>query len=249
MACKRLFIIPGIIILCFSVFAQQGNVSAGGDATGAGGSMSYSIGQADFLSYAASSGSVTLGLQQSWLSIPLTLEIPNTILGQGESKCFNAIETVIVAGNDQYFILGSGSEAEIIAGKKILLKTGTHAEYGSMFHAYISDAFCGQKEIMITANDQNSGIFKPETQSDLSGMRFRIRPNPTTGEFTLELQNFNESFTLQAEIYSVMGELVMQEELPATKSITFSLSHKSPGMYMILVRNNHEVGVAKIIRN
>lgn len=245
---KHFISVLGIVCLSCSVVAQQGNVSAGGDATGAGGSMSYSIGQAGFLSYAASPGSVTLGLQQSWLSIPLILEIPNTILGQGESQCFNAVETVIVAGNDRYFILEPGSDAEIIAGKNILLKTGTHAEHGSMFHAYISDAFCGQKEIMITANDQNTGIFNPEPQSALSGMRFRIRPNPTTGEFTLELQNFDESFPLQAEIYSVMGELVMKEELPATKSITFSLLHKSPGMYLILVRNNHEVGVAKIIR-
>ncbi len=249
MACKRLFIIPGITILCFSVFAQQGNVSAGGDATGAGGSMSYSIGQADFLSYTASAGIATLGLQQSWLSIPLILEIPNTILGQGESKCFSATETVIVAGNNQYFIVGSGAEAEIIAGKTILLNTGTHAEHGSKFHAYIADTFCGEKEIILAHNGKNPGIGKPEPHSASTGMGFRIFPNPTTGKFTLELQNFDESFPLQAEIYSVMGDLVMNVELPATKSITFSLLHKSPGMYMIRVRNNLEVGVAKIIRN
>jgi uncharacterized protein (TIGR02145 family) len=35
-------------ILAAGIFAQQGNVAAGGEATGTGGNMSFSVGQTDF---------------------------------------------------------------------------------------------------------------------------------------------------------------------------------------------------------
>ena len=46
------------------VFAQQGFVAAGGDGTGTGGSMSYSIGQVDYVSASSSSHYIIQGLQQ-----------------------------------------------------------------------------------------------------------------------------------------------------------------------------------------
>jgi hypothetical protein len=57
-------------MLLFAVgqlLAQQGNVAAGGDASGSGGSMSYSIGQSDFLYYNSAYGNLSFGLQQTWL--------------------------------------------------------------------------------------------------------------------------------------------------------------------------------------
>lgn len=56
------------LFLCFSatLMAQQGNVAAGGDVTGSGGCMSYSVGQIDYLRYSSDQGSLSLGLQQVW---------------------------------------------------------------------------------------------------------------------------------------------------------------------------------------
>jgi len=44
--------------------AQQGTVAAGGDASGAGGSASYSIGQVDYITANGTGGTITQGLQQ-----------------------------------------------------------------------------------------------------------------------------------------------------------------------------------------
>lgn len=38
--------------------AQQGNVAAGGEATGTGGNMSFSVGQTDYLCYSNQNGSL-----------------------------------------------------------------------------------------------------------------------------------------------------------------------------------------------
>lgn len=48
------------------LFAQTGPVAAGGDASGAGGNVSYSIGQTDYIYATGSGGSANQGLQQPY---------------------------------------------------------------------------------------------------------------------------------------------------------------------------------------
>ena len=46
------------------LFAQQGTVACGGEASGSGGTASYTIGQIDYVTATGSNGSVTQGIQQ-----------------------------------------------------------------------------------------------------------------------------------------------------------------------------------------
>ena len=46
-----------------NLFAQKGTVSAGGDASGSGGSVSFSIGQVDYLATESAGGKINQGLQ------------------------------------------------------------------------------------------------------------------------------------------------------------------------------------------
>lgn len=63
-----------IIILCYcllslgatDLYAQCGTVASGGQATGAGGTVSYSIGQVDYITATGSGGTITQGLQQPY---------------------------------------------------------------------------------------------------------------------------------------------------------------------------------------
>jgi hypothetical protein len=74
-----------------NLWAQQGPASAGGDASGAGGSSSYSIGQTDYTTENGSNGTITQGLQQPFeiqvmtgiekTSISLTCSVyPNPVI-------------------------------------------------------------------------------------------------------------------------------------------------------------------------
>ena len=49
-----------------SLFGQQNTVASGGDASGSGGSVSYSIGQIDYITESGSGGSATQGVQQPY---------------------------------------------------------------------------------------------------------------------------------------------------------------------------------------
>ncbi|MFZ9029101.1 MAG: T9SS type A sorting domain-containing protein [Crocinitomicaceae bacterium] len=52
--------------LIFGAFGQQNAVSAGGDASGTGGTASYSIGQVDYINGSGSNGNMNEGVQQPY---------------------------------------------------------------------------------------------------------------------------------------------------------------------------------------
>jgi hypothetical protein len=56
------------LLLCTAIgaIAQSGTVAAGGDASGAGGTVSYSIGQTDYITENGTGGTITQGLQQPY---------------------------------------------------------------------------------------------------------------------------------------------------------------------------------------
>ena len=66
-------ITPNIILSCFiilaiccSIHSQNNTVASGGDVTGAGGTVSYSIGQIDYINSTSGSGTITQGVQQPY---------------------------------------------------------------------------------------------------------------------------------------------------------------------------------------
>ena len=70
-----------LILACCTVFGQQQAVSAGGEATGSGGSSSYSIGQIAQNYSIGSNGSLSEGLQQPFEFSTLgTDNFPNIVL-------------------------------------------------------------------------------------------------------------------------------------------------------------------------
>jgi hypothetical protein len=69
---------PFIITIVFAGFislhAQGGPVVSGGNATGAGGTVSYSIGQVDYISVTGSNGNINQGLQQPFEFFTMGIE-------------------------------------------------------------------------------------------------------------------------------------------------------------------------------
>lgn len=54
-------------IFCIThIFAQQNTVATGGDASGAGGSVSFTVGQIDYSSFDGSGGNINQGVQQPY---------------------------------------------------------------------------------------------------------------------------------------------------------------------------------------
>jgi hypothetical protein len=61
---KKIILTLGVIPLSLVGFSQQNTVSSGGDASGTGGSASYTVGQIDYQNVSGTNGSINEGVQQ-----------------------------------------------------------------------------------------------------------------------------------------------------------------------------------------
>lgn len=264
MSTNKIKLFSGLLLACLfsGVIAQQGVVSAGGDFSGAGGSMSFSTGLTGFSFYESSAGSLQFGLQHAF---PVTGDLPPdyellqdlTIL-DGETSCFAALITITTAGDGTIFLVESGGRAELIAAGNIFMKYGTRVEQGGTLHARITTdgTFCQGTDKHFLATSEISGTGNPsETTGDtaLAALQenfFRVYPNPTTGRLTLELSHLIESNeSAFAEVYGMRGERVLREVImPGQYIYAFSLEGQLPGIYIIRVLSEGQSGTASIIK-
>jgi len=161
------------------------------------------------------------------------------------SECFNATNTITVAEFAPFTVI-SGSQAELIAGVKIIFKPGATVASGGYLWGHIAPGgpFCGVKSASIVTNPASGSDENSELQPSL----FRVFPNPTTGLFTVEL---NKDFTegrAQLEIFGMQGEKVFSTVLLQEKKRVISLEGKPNGIYFIRIIASEKSGSAKIIK-
>lgn len=179
------------------------------------------------------------------------LEIPDTIVLTDESLCFNAIETVAIAGNGKQFIVEAGGHADVIAGQNILFREGTHVKPGGSLHAWITTdgSYCENTNSMLAILDEEGslGILLDDLRHTSEDSFFNIYPNPTPGDFILELSEYNE-FSIMVEIHTIQGQRIFSTQLPEGKVFNFSFSDRKPGVYLIRVIKDNKASVGKIIK-
>jgi heme exporter protein D len=176
------------------------------------------------------------------------VNLQNITLPSGTNICFDAANTITTAGGGTIFIVQNGAIVYLVAGNSIHMLPGTHFQSGSYVHAYIdqSGEFCSNPKAIIAEEEPVPEVLPFEfTDSDSF---FRVYPNPTRGQFTLELRDVTETSTIKVEIFSLIGESIMNVELPEMKQYLFDLSAKQPGIYLIRVMRGDKVGVQKVIR-
>jgi hypothetical protein len=240
-----------------TVAAQQGVVSAGGDFSGTGGSMSLSTGLTDFYFYESSAGNLQFGLQHA---SPFSEGEPDEhvylfqmVIGDEENSCFAALQSITLAGDGRTFVVESGGRADLISAGKIIMMYGTKVEPGGYLHARITTdgTFCPEPDKHFLAATQAD---QPVTTGDFPNMEqpetfFKVYPNPTSGRFTLEMNLFQTTNKVIVEVYGMRGERILSEEItPGQYVHAFSLMGHLPGVYIIRVLNGDRFGVGKVIK-
>jgi hypothetical protein len=177
-----------------------------------------------------------------------TVDLEGVVIGSGQDICFEATQTITVGGTES-FEVESGGNVSLVAGQNIRMLDGTHIHSGAYMHAWIttSGIYCGSSSSMLAVIEENnfpeSGIENPNGQSD-----FRVYPNPTSGMFTLELNEVRETSTIVVEIFSIIGEKVLGYEFSEFKEYIFDLSERQPGVYLVRVMRGDQIGVEKLIK-
>jgi hypothetical protein len=205
----------------------------------------YFVDAFDGLFHATSSANVVVTVVST---LKDTLWLRNITIPASHNNCYNAINTITVAGDGSAFVVESGGNAQMVAGQNIIFLPGTKVLSGGIMHAYISPtgaSCCGPKGPVQA--DLEQGIVRLPDANQNSSF-FRVYPNPTAGTFTLELTGEAESAMISVEIYGILGNQMLKTDIPWEKLHTFDLSGSQPGIYFIRVLHGKEMGMAKIIR-
>ena len=84
----------------------------------------------------------------------------------------------------------------------------------------------------------------PEDNFDI----MTVYPNPTNGRFTLELNPDVDQEPMTIFITGLRGEIVINKEVKATRTMDFSIENQQAGIYIIRLMIGDRVETAKIIR-
>jgi hypothetical protein len=180
-------------------------------------------------------------------TVPANRNLQNIVISNGQTQCYDATQTITVAGNGTSFLVQNGGSVTLIAGNNIRLLPGTTVQNGGYLNGYITTtaAYCGSKFINEPEGNPAGG---DEASAFREGSLFRIFPNPTTGEFTLELSSEGDATAAMVTIYGPMGTPIRQTTLTGTDKDRFSLSGYPEGIYFISLVRGDRTETQKIIR-
>ena len=173
-------------------------------------------------------------------STPVMTDVTGTLTG---SSCYNATQTVRVAGNGTTFTIQNGGSATMIAGSNILLLPGASVVAGGYMWGYISPAgpYCVSPSMPanLKLQDEPAGTEKPY---------FKVYPNPTTGDFILAINGDIPVDRVSIDIFGMWGEKVLTTIIAGERSHEFSLSGRPSGVYFIRMISGDKSEIIKIIK-
>jgi Zn-dependent metalloprotease/plastocyanin len=184
--------------------------------------------------------------------ITINKELKNVILSGGESECFNAVNTITVAGGGSTVEFLSGSSVNLIAGSSVILLPGFHAYEGSYTHAYITTngLFCdGAPGTPVVSQPVEKSVEEeiPSEKQGLTplGKAIKVYPNPNNGQFTLELTNIESGAVVC--IYNMLGARVYQSSATNEGNHRINLSGIRRGIYFVKVQEGKEQFTRKMV--
>lgn len=181
--------------------------------------------------------------------VPLNLQISNETVQNGQEECYDAELTITTAGGGSYFTVQNGGSALLIAGQNIVMLPGTHFQSGSYVHAFIDLGGNYCTNFTSVVSEQVIAEKPHEAELDFpTGLFFMVYPNPTSGNFTLELMDDPDQSQVHVEIYSLLGERIASLELSGVMVHNFRLEAEKPGIFLVRVVRGSETGVLKLVK-
>ncbi|MEI7981173.1 MAG: T9SS type A sorting domain-containing protein [Bacteroidota bacterium] len=179
---------------------------------------------------------------------PSTHVVQNYSVPSGQSLCFNAADTLIIAGCGTTFFVGNGGSAELIAGKKIVLKPGTKVDAGGHLYAHITltNTFCTSPAKFAAAIQEPDSV-KTTRFIAPDGIDIKLFPNPTSGKLNLELAGEIPAENFHLEIYSMQGNKIVSQTFSERHYIV-SLNSLPTGIYIVRISSGSFIATSRIMK-
>ncbi len=183
--------------------------------------------------------------------VPVTTTVTGTI-PSGLNLCFDASNTVTVAGGGTTFTVQSGGSATMIAGFKISYLYGTTVQPGGYMHGYITttNAYCGSlTKSMVAAAGMNveSGEVPVRPEELKADSYFTLYPNPAEGRVTLFHRSGIVPGPVQVDFFDMRGTCVRTTGFTGEQSHLIGLGDLPPGLYFVKVASQGRVESFKLV--
>lgn len=164
--------------------------------------------------------------------------VQNSTVGTGQSTCNSTTGLVTVAGGGTGVDVQPGGSATFIAGYKVRLMPGTTAEPGGYLHGYITvnGQYC--------ATPASPLATRYDSRESAS---FRVFPNPTTGDITVEAEKPRSCEGFGVEIYGTAGSLIHTGSAHGTDPFRCSLSGHPAGVYLVRIITDNGTLSKKVV--
>lgn len=181
-----------------------------------------------------------------FFGFPSEYSSPNLVIEDGNSACFDSEDKVVLAGGGTNFLLESGATLELAAVNSIILKDGFRAHAGSYGYFFIdpNGDFCNPPNLLSIQEESFIELIEEAAE----GKTTNLYPNPTSGNFTLDLIGFDNEVATIVEIFGTMGERVFTNNMSGETKLQFNLEDRPAGIYIVRVLNGEDVSVQKIIK-
>ena len=179
------------------------------------------------------------------VTVAPVINLENITLAGSDAYCYDATQTITVAGGGTSFVVQNGGSANMIAGQDIDFLPGVQVLPGGYLHGYITGTgeYCfALPPVLVKAglSEQASNVHDESL--------FRIYPNPTTGTFMLELLHDFATTPLYAEVLGMRGEKVAGESFAGAGSHLFTLAGSPAGIYFVHVICGNRSETKKILK-
>jgi hypothetical protein len=184
-------------------------------------------------------------------TIPNNLPIAGKTISGSEPTCFNAYDSITVAGVSPV-TFESGTTVEMIAGKSIRFLPGFYCQSGSYMYSHITSdsTFCdevaGSSPIVAAPLAESNAIEKSVELpvKTIAEKTVKVYPNPNNGQFTLELSNVESGASVS--IYNMLGKMVFSGIIDQSKE-EIKVTNAKKGLYVLRVSTDNESFTRKII--
>ena len=179
-------------------------------------------------------------------AVPTNLAVQDETIPDGTFNCYNATQTITVAGGGTTFTVQNGGEAIFIAGQKISFLYGTVVQPGGHLLGKITanGQYCNSLPPPMVATV--TGIEAPESGAEISGSLL-LFPNPATDHVVLRVKDGSIAPGAEIRVYDFQGRNVLTDRMESVAGKTLRWAGLRPGLYFVRVTGGAEALVAKLV--
>jgi hypothetical protein len=178
--------------------------------------------------------------------IPASLALQNIVV-TNQNRCYEASQIITVAGSGTTFQVQAGGAATMVAGQKVVYKTGTKVFPGGYMHGYISQdgLYCQALPVVFAKNEENKQTYPTDMEG--SGNHFRLFPNPADDEITISSAGISFERIKMVEISDIHGHEVLKLLHDGDAPLKLTLPGLPPGLYLVRISSETHCEIIKLV--